>query len=202
MLIYKITNMISGKIYIGQTVQTVRDRWHEHSRPRRGAHTGRSAIASAISLYGKENFKIEEIDTASSLEELNIKEETYIKAFNSLAPNGYNLHLGGDSRICHEETKGKIRASLKGREIPNRWTGGNRAPRTEAQKAHLSAQIKGRPNVVLYKQVQCIETGIIYESVNATAAAHACNRVTISGLLKSGKKGGKMGTKGFSFRFA
>jgi group I intron endonuclease len=200
MIIYKITNKLNGKIYIGQTVQPLADRWSDHSRPSRGMHPNRSAIGSAIRKYGKENFTIEQIDSAETLEMLNVMEITYIKALNSLAPNGYNMELGGESKLCHEETKEKISATLKGRKIANRWTGGNRSPRTDAQRSALSAKIKGRPNVALHKQVECIETGVIYESVNACAAAHGCNRVTISSLLKSKKKGGKLGTKGFSFR--
>ncbi len=201
MIIYKITNLKNGKIYIGQTVQELRGRWHEHSRPRRGSDATRSAISAAIQLYGKESFKSEVIDTAASLDELNIKEATYIKAFNCLAPNGYNLHLGGNSRECHEETRERIRQTLKGRPITNRWTGGNRTPRTDAQKANLSAKIKGRPNVVLHKRVECVETGETFESVNAAAEAFSCVRQTITSLLKSGKQGGKLKTKGRSFRY-
>lgn len=202
MIIYKITNKLNGRIYIGQTAQTLAGRWSDHCRPCRGQHINRSVVANAIRKYGKENFTMEEIDRAENLDELNIKEVTYIKAFGCLSPRGYNLHLGGDSKLCHPETRDKISAALKGRPFSNRWTGGNRAPRTDAQKAHLSSLIKGKPNVVLYKKVLCVETGAIYESVNAAAAAHGCNRVTISSLLKSGKKGGKLGTKGFSFRYA
>lgn len=197
MIIYKITNKINGKMYVGQTVQTLDDRWSDHSRPSKGRHVNRSAIASAIRKYGKENFIIEIIDDAKNTAELNIKEMTYIKALNTLSPHGYNLKLGGESKACHEETKIKISKTLKGRPFINRWTGGNRMPRTESQKAHLSAKIKGRPNVVLYKKVECVETGIIYESINATAAEHNCNRVTISSLLKSGKKN----RQGLSFRY-
>lgn len=198
MIIYKITNKVNGKIYIGQTVQKLIDRWSDHSRPCSGRHKNGSVIAAAIHKYGKENFTVEQIDTAETLEELNIKEITYIKALNTLSPNGYNLELGGDSKRCHEETKAKISATLKGTPIKNRYTGGNKAPRTDQQKAHLSAMNKGKPNVVLYKAVIAVETGIVYESVNAAAAALGVNRVTISGLIKSGK----VGRLGLSFKFA
>ncbi len=199
MIIYKVTNKKNGKLYIGQTTQSLVERWWQHCH-RSPSQKSRSCLYSAIKKYGEDSFVVEQIDMAESLEELNFKEIIYIKALNTLSPNGYNMHLGGDARACHEETKEKISATLKGRKIENRWTGGNRSPRTDAQKAALSAKIKGRPNVALHKRVECIETGVVYESVNACAAAHGCNRVTISSLLKSGKKGGKLGTKGFSFR--
>lgn len=198
MVIYKITNLLSGKIYIGQTVQSLEDRWSDHSRPARGRHKNKSAIGSAIRKYGKENFFIEKIDSAGSIEALGVLEAHYIQKYGSLAPAGYNLELGGDSKRCHEETKAKIREALKGRPFVNRWAGGNRSKRTDAQKAHLSSLIKGRPNVALYKRVLCVETGAIYESVNAAAASHKCNRVTMSGLLKSGKRN----SRGFTFQYA
>lgn len=196
MIIYKITNKINGKLYIGQTVQKLIDRWSDHCRPCLGRHVNRSAIASAIRKHGKDNFIIEEIDTALTQKELNIKEMTYIKALSTLSPNGYNLELGGDSKRCHEETKAKISATLKGRPIANRYTGGNKAPRTGAQKAHLSSLNKGKPNIALHKPI-IDSRGVTYESVNAAAKALGINRVTISSLLKSGKAG----RLGLSFKF-
>lgn len=227
MLIYKITNKINGKVYIGQTVQLLYVRWRDHCR---GDKQRESYLHRAIQKYGIDNFIVEQIDIAGTQDGLNTLEEFYITKFKSLAPDGYNLLPGGGNRRHHpetrerireklkgrpfkkrwdkgrvgphsEETKQKLSEALKGRPIENRWTGGNRTPRTEEQKAHLSALIKGRPNTVLYKRVECIETGTIYESVNATAAAFGVNRVTISSILKSGKKGGKLAIKGFSFRF-
>ncbi len=201
MIIYKVTNKLNGKMYIGQTTQALTERWWQHCNRCPSQQRWKSYLYNAIQTHGEDAFTVEEIDRAESLEVLNIKEATYIKALNTLAPNGYNLHIGGDARICHDETKKKISDTLKGRAFTNRWTGGNRAPRTEAQKAHLSAKIKGKPNVALYKRIECIETGVIYESVNAAAHDYKVNRVTISGLLKSGKKGGKLAIKGFSFRY-
>ena len=82
--IYKITNLINGKCYIGQSVHIER-RFSEHCRP-----SSTSVIAKAIQKYGKENFFfffLEECD----LESLNYKEQYWIKHFNSLIPNGYNV---------------------------------------------------------------------------------------------------------------
>ena len=73
--IYKVTNKINGKIYIGQTIQSVKDRWYRHC--------GKSGISKAelnthfkraILKYGKENFIIETIEMCDSTE-LNDKEK-------------------------------------------------------------------------------------------------------------------------------
>ena len=83
--IYKIENLINHKIYIGQSVHIER-RWQEHCRP----SNSKSLIAKAIKKYGKENFSFQIIEECSC-EDLNKQEEYYIKYYNSLAPNGYNI---------------------------------------------------------------------------------------------------------------
>ena len=111
MFIYKITNTINNKIYIGQVYnKTIQDRFMRHisaASPNSPSYLGR-----AIYKYGKENFIVEEIDKASSLEELNKKEIFWIKFFNSIGKNiGYNLTLGGDgvnTYLCKTEEELKL----------------------------------------------------------------------------------------------
>lgn len=92
--IYKVTNLINGKIYIGQTIHSIEERWNAHCfRSHLDSHY--SLFHNAIKKYGKENFKLELVDTADSFEELNEKEIFYIKKYNSLTPNGYNMAEGG-----------------------------------------------------------------------------------------------------------
>ncbi len=92
-VIYKITNMINGKIYIGQTKQKPERRWGQHKKEKRG----NSAIYNAIKKYRKENFVFEVIDSAMDYNELNLLEEKYIKELNSLVPNGYNIQSYDDT---------------------------------------------------------------------------------------------------------
>lgn len=114
MIIYKITNKVNNKIYIGQTKTTLQKRWRRHTWDCTTSNI-RMAISHAIKKHGKENFTIVEIDNASNLEELNEKEEYYIKLYNSMSPNGYNLTSGGKVKLVSEETKIKISLSNKGK---------------------------------------------------------------------------------------
>jgi len=114
MIIYKVTNNINGKIYIGQTINSLDKRWKRHTW-KCTINKISMAITKAISKYGKENFTIEEIDKADSIKELNEKEIHYIKLYNSLSPNGYNLTTGGDNKRLSDETKNKISNSNKGK---------------------------------------------------------------------------------------
>ena len=94
MIVYKITNIINGKVYIGQTTRSLRQRWLEHCR----SNNKCSAIRNAIDKYGKNSFTLEIVDTANCLEELNKKESKYIKQLNCIRPNGYNLREEGQNK--------------------------------------------------------------------------------------------------------
>lgn len=85
--IYKIENLINGKKYIGQSIH-IEKRWQEHCQ-----QSSESLIGKAIQKYGKENFSFQIIEEVFELEQLNQLEAKYIKSFNTLVPNGYNIVL-------------------------------------------------------------------------------------------------------------
>ena len=93
MIIYKITNNLNGKVYVGQTTRSLKARWDQHCRPSSGSLT---AIKSAITKYGKQNFKIQPLEIAETIQQLEELEIYYIKYFNSMAPKGYNILAGGN----------------------------------------------------------------------------------------------------------
>ena len=109
MIIYKATNKINNKIYIGQTIHDlkIRRRQHENAHLYPSSVGSRGIFSRAINKYGKENFKWEVIDRAESLEELNKKEEYWIEKCNSLKEGGwgYNIKRGGDNHKHAERTK-------------------------------------------------------------------------------------------------
>lgn len=101
--IYKIENLINGKVYIGQSVD-IKGRWNEHklvnSRASKDAlKRQKYPLYLAFEKYGLDNFSFEVIEECP-VEELNEKEQFYIKKYNSYIDfpnsNGYNLTLGGD----------------------------------------------------------------------------------------------------------
>ena len=59
--IYKITNKENGKIYIGKTVNTIQERWHEHISEAFNGNISNSLIHKAIVKYGIDAFLVEEI---------------------------------------------------------------------------------------------------------------------------------------------
>lgn len=98
--IYKITNNINGKIYIGKTTRTIRERWKEHLEQ---TNYKKSKFYNALNKYGIDNFTIEEIEECDD-SILNEKEIYWINFYNSYE-NGYNSTGGGDGRKIFSSTQ-------------------------------------------------------------------------------------------------
>lgn len=90
--IYKITNCITGKSYVGKTICSVDKRWREHKFA--AANNRNYPLYRAMRKYGIENFKIEEIECCSA-DILSEREIYWIKELGTFN-NGYNATLGGD----------------------------------------------------------------------------------------------------------
>jgi group I intron endonuclease len=139
--IYKITNILDGKCYIGQTKNDLNDRWKNH----KNKNSNCIYLKNAFQKYGVSNFKFQLVCICFD-EDLNKYEIEYIKKFNSLVPNGYNLKKGGENGGKHaEETKQKISETIKaklesGEIIPHKSQSG--IPHTEERKNKISNTMK------------------------------------------------------------
>lgn len=104
-VIYKITNLINGKIYIGQTIVPEPVRWQQHIfNANHNPNNDCSKLCNAINKYGRENFKREILETVKTKEELNEREKFYIELYNSTDDTiGYNICLGGDSHLIYKD---------------------------------------------------------------------------------------------------
>ena len=81
--IYKITNTVNNKVYIGQSIRPIEQRFKRHINDAINNKLD-THFARAIRKYGAECFYIEEIDSASTQEELNQKEQYWIRFYNSV----------------------------------------------------------------------------------------------------------------------
>ena len=133
--IYKITNTVNGKSYIGQTVNdAMKGRIPLHLRGK-----GSPLIANAIAKYGESAFDIVILHNNIFNFMLDILEIEAIAKFNTLAPNGYNLEYGGRGGKPSLETRQKLSEAHKG-QIP--WNKGKKAS-PEARRKMSKAQ-KGK----------------------------------------------------------
>jgi len=108
-IVYRVTNRVNGKQYVGQTVTTLRLRWNGHNVSRAGC----PALHRAIVKYGRDNFTIEEIATAEDQEFLDFLEDECISFYRTMAPVGYNLKGGGANGHHSDLTKAKIGAASR-----------------------------------------------------------------------------------------
>lgn len=222
--IYIITNLITGKRYIGQSIDIQR-RFHDH---RCISHESNRHLKYALAKYGKENFKYEVLEECDE-SELNEKERYYIE---KLKPE-YNVANGGQdslrrypdeikkkisekskeqwANMSDEEKKARIKNNLKGprkghavsektkQKLRDKNLGKKQSLETiEKRRETLkNKKLNGyvRTNDANKKKVICIETGNIYESVKSAAESIGANPTNVSAMLKGRQKS----VKGFHF---
>ena len=95
--VYKITNKINGKSYIGKTIDTIEKRFREHIDDSKRERCEIRPLYRAFNKYGIENFSIEEIERCP-IEDLSKREQYWIEFYDTYN-NGYNATLGGDGKI-------------------------------------------------------------------------------------------------------
>lgn len=110
-IIYKVTNRINNKVYIGQTIQPLKDRWYRHCAKKSLKKAEMNMhIKRAILKYGKENFDVEVLEECdTSL--LNKRERYYINCFDSYH-NGYNSTLGGQGGAKPLQTSEEVQKAV------------------------------------------------------------------------------------------
>lgn len=142
MYIYKITNNVNNKVYIGQTVQNnAKMRWYSHcDYARKGK---KSYLYDSMRKHGIDQFHWEIVDQATSLEELNSKEQHWLEHYKSVGIVYNNREAGGNKRHSVESIE-RMRVAQKKRhqERPaGGWTRRDGGPMKG--KAHPK---KGKPS--------------------------------------------------------
>ncbi len=201
-IIYKHTNKINGKIYIGQTCQKPEYRWNHGE-----GYKGSPRFYSAIQSYGQDNFEHEILYKNLTFEEANQKEIELINFYKSNELQfGYNLDSGGKGqKQVSDETKLKQSMSAMNRPIVTDETKkklskiGKDLKRTEETKQKLSdaslkrEEEKRQLGIKRERPVICLNTQQVFPSCRT--AANWCGLVGTSGIA-SVCKGGKQKTAG------
>lgn len=116
-IIYIVKNNITDNYYIGQTIKSLYERKLSHIRESKRSNF---YFHKALNKYGIDNFTWEILEHCDSKEELDEMEFHYIKQYNSMRPNGYNLTYGGDGVVGFkftDESKHKLSKLHKGRKM-------------------------------------------------------------------------------------
>lgn len=94
--IYKITNTVNGKVYIGKTMLTVKERWREHCKDSIKERCKDRPLYRAMRKYGKDRFTIEQLEECDE-KVLSDREIYWIDQYRSFRC-GYNATLGGGGK--------------------------------------------------------------------------------------------------------
>lgn len=147
--IYKITNMVDGKVYIGQTIKNPRIRFRVHLRGDGSIYLGR-----ASKKYGKDNFKCEIIASAVGKSNIDYLEQYFIKKLNTIIPKGYNVQSGGaKTTIRHKNTVRKISIRSKLRKE-------SKLKGVKFSKEHVNNLSKSRKGFTSYNRTKALKDSI------------------------------------------
>jgi group I intron endonuclease len=198
--IYKIQNLVNGKVYIGQSLNVER-RW----RTERSFSGVNPHLKNSFKKYGMENFFFELIEET---ENLNEREIYWIDYYQSYDPKkGYNKTLGGREEVIYtEDARKRMSERNKGEGNPNFGNRWNEEQRAEASKRNTGkkysaetkkklSDMRRRGKHYQAKKVICLETGEIFDCI-----ADATEKFKISkiGDVCNGKRSS---AGGYHFQF-
>ena len=213
-IIYKIENLVNGKVYIGQTTSSFDKRYGNNLEN----NTHNEHLKRSIKKYGIENFDIsKEFDIAFSKDELDIKEQLWIRYYNSCdIKYGYNKSYGGSNGKHTKDTKQLLSELAKN---SHKWQGENNpkynngdfgennsqygvSPKERMSeetyinwKNKISINTSGSSNPNSSKVI-CLETGQVYDCIkyalkeygNIAISANCRGKCKSAGKLKDGTK--------------
>lgn len=186
--IYKITNLINKKTYIGLTISSIERRWYMHNQPSSQC----KRLRNSLQKHGKENFTIEEIYVCFDEEHANEMEDYFIKLYNSMVPCGYNLREGGRYGRVSEESKEANRQSQY-----NRWSDPKERKRQSINMLESwknddnSTRLTGISHYVENKKRKVVGINIEshklvrYDTVNESNAVHSSVSLALTGRSKT-----------------
>ena len=95
--IYKISNNINGKSYVGKTLSSIKERWKQHIKSKDKEECKNRPLYRAFNKYGVDNFTIQQLEECSE-EVVNDSEIYWIRTLDTFK-KGYNATKGGDGRV-------------------------------------------------------------------------------------------------------
>jgi len=165
--IYKITNIVNNKCYIGQSI-SIKNRWwdHENLLTRNKHHSFH--LQRSWNKYGKENFKFEILEICPD-EELNEKEIKFVNLYKvNDRKFGYNINEAGNAWSKERKEKMKlIFKNSKKRKLANKLSGLNKRG---IGKVTLKYSLTGE----FIEEYTCIKLAAESENLDKSAVAKCC----------------------------
>ena len=197
--VYKITNQVNGKFYLGITKNAPETRFRQHINNAR-TKVKYSRLAAAIIKHGKENFSTEVIEIHSSSEDVKLAEIRLIK---KMTPH-YNVTSGGDGTTGHtmsEEQRQKARDRMLGSKINlgRIWSDeqklkmskkkkGCKPPPISSLMAITRAENMRRAAKERCKKVICLTDNQTYNSSYEASLAYGLHKTTVASVCSGRRK--------------
>ena len=192
--VYKHTNLVNGKVYIGITGRKPEERWKNGYRQNK-------YFTSAINKYGWGGFSHEILFNGLTKDEAASKEIELIALYDSTnREKGYNISTGGDCSgagvVQSEETRRKRGMALKGHETSKETRAKIRAAhlgvkKSESHGKHISDAKKGKCQGADHhrsKLIRCVETGVVYFGTGEASRLTGIERKNISAVCTGRRK--------------
>ena len=186
--IYKITNKVNGKLYVGQTSLSLEERFKQHLQDSKKENIQHRPLYKAMQKYGPENFTIELLEETDNPNEREMYWIDKLDTYHS--KNGYNASLGGEGKTLypHKEILARLMQYPYPKDVAKEFGCSVDTVLAVAKAAGLQVKSKGYNNVNAPKKIrQFSKNGDfiqVFESVSD--AAKWCEAVGACATANSG----------------
>lgn len=198
-VLYKATNRLNGKFYIGFTSRRLANRWAEHIRHAR-YRVNKGSFYKAIRKYGPGVFDLTVLETVSTWRDATQREIALIAE----SRPAYNSTAGGDGAAGHRVTAegrrrmGEIHRGNK-YNLGRKWTADQRARMSEVKRGCAAPPTSARMEetralnmrgaaAARRKTVRCVDDGVVYSSARAAALGRGYHPNTVAKACSQGLK--------------
>ncbi len=174
-IIYKLTCLITWKVYVGQTTRTLEKSIEQHKY-------GNLYVDRAIRKYGWENFTVEILEECDTREQLNERERYWIAHLNCKVPNGYNLADGGEGASGWTHTS-EARSKMSAAQLGNKKCLGHHHSAETRKKIATSHEGQCRPNELCAKLSVARRGDTPYRNLSDAITARKLSYTTLARLM-------------------
>ena len=183
-IVYLHRNKINGKCYVGQTCQKPQARWGKQG----SGYKAQQYFYRAIKKYGWNNFDHIILEENIPKEKINEREVFWAGYYHALAPEGYTLKVGSQNHAQNSKQLKAIRSKaskenwekLEYRELISKRRKEEWQDKEIREKCLKNLDRTGKGGKARSQKVQCIETGMIYQSMRDAERLTGISHVNIS----------------------